>query len=171
MFDEVRTQAADESRRASESLPGLFSRIWRCQMASGPIDQVLAGYRAAVGAKDVDAFVALYDDEVEVFDTWGVWSHKGSVAWRAVATDWFGSLGDETVEVEFQEVSTTAGDEVAGLNAFIVYKGISTAGEVLRSMSNRFTWVLKKSGSHWKIVHEHSSAPVDPESGKVILQR
>jgi len=39
------------------------------------------------------------------------------------------------------------------------------------AMLNRLTWVLKPHGGGWKIVHEHTSAPVDGESMKVILQR
>jgi ketosteroid isomerase-like protein len=47
-----------------------------------PIIQVLDSYKAAVKAKDVDAFVALYDQDVRVFDLWGVWSYQGVEAWR-----------------------------------------------------------------------------------------
>lgn len=35
-----------------------------------PVIQVLDAYKAAVAAKDVDAFVALYDQDVRVFDLW-----------------------------------------------------------------------------------------------------
>ena len=38
-------------------------------------------------------------------------------------------------------------------------------------MQNRLTWVLKQKDGAWKIVHEHTSAPVDFETAKVILQR
>jgi ketosteroid isomerase-like protein len=39
-------------------------------------------------------------------------------------------------------------------------------------MSNRLTWGLEKSvEGGWKVVHEHSSAPVDFETGRVQLER
>jgi hypothetical protein len=38
-------------------------------------------------------------------------------------------------------------------------------------MDNRLTGALTPHGSTWKIVHEHSSAPVDPETLQVLLQR
>ncbi|CAB3778191.1 hypothetical protein LMG28614_00563 [Paraburkholderia ultramafica] len=41
-----------------------------------PILLVLDRYKAAVFAKDVDSFVALYDGDVLVFDMWGVWSSE-----------------------------------------------------------------------------------------------
>ncbi|HEU5476533.1 MAG TPA: nuclear transport factor 2 family protein [Gaiellaceae bacterium] len=87
-------------------------------------------------------------------------------------SEWFGSLGDdEVVEVEFDEVRTQAGDEVAAVSAFITFRALSPQGDELRSMNNRLTWVLRKDGDGaWKIVHEHTSAPAGDE-GKVKLRR
>lgn len=39
-------------------------------------------YRSAVLAKNVDTFMHLYDPDVRVFDTWGIWSYEGAGAWR-----------------------------------------------------------------------------------------
>jgi uncharacterized protein (TIGR02246 family) len=136
------------------------------------IEQVLEGYVAAVRAKDVDGFVALYADDVRVFDMWGRWSYDGADAWRGMAEEWFGSLGEEQVAVEFDDVQTVVGDEVAGVHAFVTYKGLSAEGAELRAMNNRLTWALQKTAADgWKIVHEHSSAPTDFDTGKVLLKR
>ena len=49
---------------------------------------------------------------------------------------------------------------------------VEREGKELRSMDNRITWVLRKnSEGAWKIVHEHTSAPVDFETGKATLRR
>src|SRR6266571_601470 len=136
------------------------------------IEQLLEEYAESVRAKDVDRFVALYDDEVRVFDMWGRWSYDGVAAWREMAVEWFGSLGSEEVAVEFEEVQTVVGDEVAVADAFVTYKALSAEGDELRAMNNRLTWALRKrSDGTWKVVHEHSSAPADFETGKVQLQR
>jgi len=136
------------------------------------IEQLLEEYAESVRAKDVDRFVALYDDEVRVFDMWGRWSYDGVAAWREMAVEWFGSLGSEEVAVEFEEVQTVVGDEVAVADAFVTYRGLSAEGDELRAMNNRLTWALRKrSDGTWKVVHEHSSAPADFETGKVQLQR
>ena len=50
-----------------------------------PATEVLSAYAAAVNAKDVEAFVALYDEDVHVYDTWGTWEYNGIEAWRAMA--------------------------------------------------------------------------------------
>jgi uncharacterized protein (TIGR02246 family) len=136
------------------------------------VEQVLAGYATAVRATDVDGFVALYAADARVFDMWGRWSYEGADAWRGMAEEWFGSLGDEQVAVEFDNVETVTGADLAIAHAFVTYKGLSAEGVELRAMNNRLTWGLQKTADGgWKIVHEHSSAPANLDTGKVQLQR
>ena len=136
-----------------------------------PVLQILDAYKAAVYAKDVDAFVALYDQDVCVFDMWGEWSYSGVEAWRGMVANWFGSLGSERVAVDFAEVQPIMVQEVAVIHAFVTYKGLSAEGEELRAMQNRLTLALEHKNGIWKIVHEHSSAPIDFETLKVVLER
>lgn len=139
---------------------------------SNPIEQALEEYAAAVRAKDADRFVALYRSDVRVFDMWRRWSYDGAEAWRGMATEWFSSLGTEHVQVEFTDVETVIGDEVAVAHAFVTYQGLAGDGTELRAMNNRLTWALTKTADDsWKVVHEHSSAPADFETGKVELHR
>jgi uncharacterized protein (TIGR02246 family) len=135
------------------------------------VESLLDAYRDAVDAKDVDAFVAIFADDVLVFDMWGTWSHDGIDAWREMAEGWFGSLGDERVRVDFDDVQTTVGEDVAVLSAFVTFAGLSADGEELRSMNNRLTWGLRTVDGTWKVVHEHTSAPVEIATGKVDLRR
>jgi ketosteroid isomerase-like protein len=108
---------------------------------------------------------------VRVFDMWGTWSHDGIESWREMVVGWFGSLGDELVRVEFDDVRTIAGDDVAVLSAFVTFAGLSADGVELRSLNNRLTWGLRKTDGTWKVVHEHTSAPVEMATGKVTLKR
>jgi uncharacterized protein (TIGR02246 family) len=136
-----------------------------------PILRMLDAYKAAVHAKDVDAFMALFDDDVRIFDMWGRWSYDGAAAWRAMAADWFGSLGGERVAVDFDEVQTLVAGDLAVASAFVTFTGLSADGRKLRSLNNRLTWALRLQAGTWKVVHEHTSAPVAHETGKVTLQR
>ena len=88
------------------------------------VREVLDRYRDAVLAKDVEAFVALYDADVRVFDTWGAWSYRGVEAWQRVGTEWFGSLGEERVEVAFSDVGIVVKTDLAALHAFVRYGAI-----------------------------------------------
>jgi len=135
-----------------------------------PILQMLRSYKEAVLAKDVDAFVRLYDDDVQVFDMWGSWSIRGIEAWREMATSWFSSLGAERVIVGFAEAHTTHIGELAVGHAVLTYTAVSPEGNELRSLNNRITLALKHVGGSWKIFHEHTSAPIDGQSTKAILQ-
>ena len=101
------------------------------------MEEMLDKYAAAVRAKDVDAFVALYADDVRTFDLWSVWSYDGKPALREMVEEWFGSLGTDTVAVEFSEVRFETGDDVAAVSAFTTYRGLSAEGEELRSMNNQ----------------------------------
>ncbi|MCW3477956.1 nuclear transport factor 2 family protein [Neisseriaceae bacterium JH1-16] len=136
---------------------------------TAPFETMLAAYRAAVLAKDVDAFVALYDEDVRVFDMWGSWSLRGTAAWRAMTADWFGSLGDERVLVVAYEVESTVAGEMAIGHAILSYAAVDAEGRTLRSLNNRITMALRRSDGAWKIIHEHTSAPVDHQSLKAIL--
>lgn len=136
------------------------------------MEEMLAAYAAAVRAKDVDAFLSLYADGVRTFDLWSVWSYDGKPALREMVEEWFGSSQTaDVVAVEFDEVRSEPGDDVAAVSAFTTFRGLSAEGEELRSMNNRLTWVLRKGDDGtWKIVHEHTSAPAGDE-GKVLLRR
>jgi uncharacterized protein (TIGR02246 family) len=136
------------------------------------MEEMLDKYAAAVRAKDVDAFLALYADDVRTFDLWQEWTYDGKDALRGMVEEWFGSLpDDEEVAVRFDEVRTQAGSDVAAVSAFTTFAAVSPDGEELRSMNNRLTWVLRKNADGaWKIAHEHTSAPAG-EEGKVQLSR
>ena len=133
---------------------------------------MLERYAAAVRAKDVDAFVGLYADDVRTFDLWSVWSYDGKDAFRGMVSEWFGSLEDhEVVAVAFDDVRTQEGPDVGAISAFTTYAAVAPDGTELRSMNNRLTWVLRKDADgEWKIAHEHTSAPAGDE-GKVQLRR
>ena len=136
------------------------------------MEQMLDSYAAAVRAKDVDAFVGLYADDVRTFDLWSEWSYDGKPAFREMVTEWFGSLpDDEVVAVEFDEIRTQAGEDVAAVSAFTTFAAVAADGTELRSMNNRLTWILRKDADGaWRIAHEHTSAPAGDE-GKVQLRR
>ena len=135
------------------------------------IARILASYGAAVLAKDVDAFMRLYDPAVRVFDAWGVWSYEGAAAWQLSVEGWFTSLGTDKVKVSFDDVQSTLGQELALVSAIVTYAAISAQGSAVRAMQNRISWVLRRSGHVLRIVHEHTSAPMGYEDTKAILQR
>ncbi|HEU4779872.1 MAG TPA: nuclear transport factor 2 family protein [Steroidobacteraceae bacterium] len=136
-----------------------------------PVREAFARYSAAARDKDVNAFVALYDEDVHVFDMWNSWELLGIHAWRNMASGWFSSLGDERVVVTASDiVSTTKGDLAVG-HATLTYTAVSVDGKELRSLDNRITIALRRTGDDWKIFHEHTSGPIDHQSMKGVIMR
>ena len=135
-----------------------------------PVRQALAAYQAAVLAKDVDAFVAIYADDARIFELWGTWEHD-IASWREMAKGWFAFLGDERSVVEAHDVRTQVSGDMALLTASLTYRAVDASGQALRSLDNRLSWVLRERGGRWFVVHEHTSVPLAHDGGKGIFKR
>jgi uncharacterized protein (TIGR02246 family) len=135
------------------------------------VGELLENYKAAVYAKDVEAFVALFDQDTRIFDLWVEWSYDGIDSWRGMVAQWFGSLNSERDVVDFDDVRTTVSGDLAVVHAFVRFAAISVGGKELRSMQERLTWTLVQKSGVWKIAHQHTSGPIDFKTMKVILQR
>jgi ketosteroid isomerase-like protein len=128
-------------------------------------------YKSSVLNKQADKLMHLYDEGIIAFDMWGRWSYVGGGPWREMNEEWLDSLGPETVFVEFDDINVVYGAEVSAVYATVSYKAVSEKGQILRSMQNRLTWVARQKNGAWKIVHQHTSAPIDPEKFSPILHR
>ena len=135
------------------------------------VEALFETYKNAVFQKDVEAFAALFDEKVRVFDMWVLWTYDGLTAWREMAKEWFGSLGADQVVVTFDDIQIEAAGDLATATAFVRFAAISEKGEALRYLENRLTWVARKKGGSWVIIHQHTSSPIDFETMKVILKR
>jgi len=135
------------------------------------IESLLEIYKNAVFQKDVEAYTSIFDEKVRVFDMWEKWSCDGLDGWREMAKGWFASLGTDRDVVTFDNIQIQATDELATATAFVRFTAVSEKGEELRYLENRLTWVARKKDGTWKVIHQHTSGPVDFETMKVILKR
>jgi uncharacterized protein (TIGR02246 family) len=134
------------------------------------IQSLFDRYKQAVYQKDADAFLSLFDDNVRVFDMWA-WSYDGLPAWRKMVDGWFVNLGADRDVVTFDDIRIQQSGDMAVASTIARFAAVSEKGEEQRSLENRLTWVLQRKGGTWKIIHEHSSGPVDGSTMKVQLQR
>jgi uncharacterized protein (TIGR02246 family) len=141
------------------------------QRAMKEFESLFETYKNAVFQKDIEAFASIFSEEVRVFDMWGRWSYDGLAAWREMAEGWFASLGKDRDVITFDDIQIRTAGEMAVASAFVRYTAVSEKGEELRYLENRVTWVAGKKGEAWKIIHQHSSGPVDFNDMKVILKR
>ncbi len=126
-------------------------------------------YKDAAWRKDTKAMIDLYDEHVVIFDMWDQGHLTDSSAWKKIIIDWLGSLGDEKVKVEFEMVEIHQSDTVGFASALIQFQAISKKGTVLRSMKNRITLGFTKSEDGWKVIHQHTSAPISSNGLTAIL--
>ncbi len=139
--------------------------------ATDPVLEAFSRYSAAAYDKDVSAFVALYADDLHVFDMWNTWEVRGLARWREMAAGWFASLGDERVVVKANDVTSEVMGDLALGHATVTFTAISADGRELRSLDNRFTIALRRAGGAWKIFHEHTSGPITHQTLQGTIQR
>jgi len=128
-------------------------------------------YKNAVFQKDIEAFVSVFDDHVRVFDMWMQWEYKGLAAWRQMATGWFASLGADRDVVTFDDIQIQTTGQMTVITAVVKFAAVSGQGEELRYLQNRLTWVAVEKDGAWKIIHQHTSSPIDFDAMKVMLKR
>jgi len=120
-------------------------------------------YKQAAWDKDTESMINLYDENVLIYDMWAEGYQKGLAGWSAGINDWLGSLGEEKVKVTFEMIELQEASDLAFGSALITYQAISTENAVLRGMKNRLTVGFRKEQDEWKVIHQHTSAPIDSE--------
>jgi ketosteroid isomerase-like protein len=132
---------------------------------------MLTEYAAAARAKAPGRLAALYTADVRVFDAWDVWSLEGQPDWSRNLQDWLGSLGDQGVQVAFDEVRVADHGNAGSVSAIVTYSAVDASGQIAHAMQNRLSWFLTKMADGWVIAHEHTSAPIAFADQKAILRR
>jgi uncharacterized protein (TIGR02246 family) len=128
-------------------------------------------YTTAVFEKDLNTFISLYDEEVLVFDMWQQWSYAGLPAWKEMVSGWFAGLGSNRDVVTFNDTHMREENGLAVATAIVKFTAVSEKGEALRYLQNRLTWVIQKKDNDWKIIHQHTSSPIDFETMKAMLKK
>lgn len=136
------------------------------------VHDVLETYRTAIQEKDVEKLLSLYASEIHIYDCWESWEIKGIPSWKENVSNWFRGLreGSVLLEVTFDDVIIEKTATLAFVHCAVTYAGYQEeSGIQLQQTTNRFTYGLKKVTDSWAIVHEHSSLPIDFETGKGIF--
>jgi ketosteroid isomerase-like protein len=126
-------------------------------------------YQRSAWDKDISAMISLYDEHALIFDMWDQGYISNSSEWSKIIVDWLGSLGEEKVKVEFEMLKTHQSGDVGFASALIQFQAISGEGSVIRGMKNRISLGFSKSEDGWKVIHQHTSAPVSSDGLTAIL--
>ncbi|WP_394122061.1 YybH family protein [Planococcus donghaensis] len=133
------------------------------------VEDMLKNYKDAVHKKDAEKFLSAYADDVHIYDCWERWESKGISLWRESVVGWFNELNEDgySLNVDFNDVTIVENNDVAFVHCAVTYAAFKdNVEEKIRQMTNRFTFGLKKVNESWRIVHEHSSVPINKDTGK-----
>lgn len=125
-------------------------------------------YKQSAWEKNTESMIGLYDDNVVIFDMWEKGHQTGLTEWSLAIKDWLGSLGEEKVNVIFEMIEIHEGDTVGFGSAIITFQAISISNIIIRSMKNRITLGFIKNNDTWKVVHQHTSAPINSDLEAIL---
>jgi ketosteroid isomerase-like protein len=126
-------------------------------------------YQNEAWGKDAKSMINLYSEHAVIFDMWDQGYNSNSSEWKKIINDWLGSLEEEKVKVDFEMVKIHQSDNVGFASALIQFQAISITGAVLRRMKNRITLGFLKFEDGWKVIHQHTSAPISSNDLTAIL--
>lgn len=118
-------------------------------------------YKLSAWEKDADHMIELYDDNVVIFDMWEQGYQTGLNEWSIAIKNWLGSLGEEKVNVMFEMIEIHEGHNAGFGSALVTFQAIAIDNTIIRSMRNRITLGFIKKNDVWKVIHQHTSAPIN----------
>lgn len=130
-------------------------------MGNTGLQVVFDRYMAAVKASDAEALLALYDDDVHVFDMMEPFERHGRDSGREMMESWLGDK-NATQDCTIEDLSVIESGDLAAARAAVRY-GVTMADGTRHTMWNRATWTLRRFDGEWKIVTEHTSVPLGEE--------
>lgn len=122
------------------------------------IRQLVEGIAAGIRSKDLPKVMAVYAEDVVVYDVPPPLAHHGSAAVHRNMERWFGGF-EGPIGFEMRDVRIAAGPELALAHATHRVTGRTKAGVAI-DMWVRWTAGLRRIDGTWKIIHEHVSVPL-----------
>ena len=121
------------------------------------VQSVIDRYVEAVKASDAEALLALYGDDVHVYDLMAPFERHGKDSSRELIEAWLNGGGEQDCSVE--DIVVLEELDLAVARASIRY-GYTGEDGTKHNMWNRATWTFRRIDSEWKIVGEHTSVPL-----------
>jgi ketosteroid isomerase-like protein len=127
--------------------------------------RLIADQESAVRTKDVARIISHYAAEFAVFNVKPPFQIRGTEEWRRV---WETSLSHfpASFGTETRDLVITMSGGLAVAHYLSRFTGLP--GE---PMWIRITVVYKRMDGGWRIAHEHSSVPFDPETGRAVFEK
>ena len=121
----------------------------------------------AIRAMDLDGAMSIYAPDIVSFDIVPPLRHVGAEKKRKQWVDAF-AIYQPPLGYETHDVTIAVGDDVAFGHSLNRVSGTLKNGR-RSDFWVRWTACFRKINGNWRIAHDHVSVPVDPESGKALL--
>jgi ketosteroid isomerase-like protein len=128
---------------------------------------LLDRYVSAIRARDLDAITAHYSPDIVAFDAILQLQFRGLEAYRQHWQMCLESMHGE-MSFEIHELTLHAHGDLAFGHYLCRCGGTDEQGQAHGGWM-RVTAGFAKLGGDWKLLHEHFSAPFDPQSGKALF--
>jgi uncharacterized protein (TIGR02246 family) len=135
--------------------------------AEAQIRQMTDEFSAAVRARDLDRMLAPYAKDVVIFDAAPAALSIGLEQFRKHWQDFFDMLRGPIAH-DTRDMSVSIDGDLAVAHLLTHLSATQRNGAPL-DMWIRVTLALRKIGGTWRVTHEHSSVPFDPQSMKAAV--
>ncbi|HKT89431.1 MAG TPA: nuclear transport factor 2 family protein [Candidatus Sulfotelmatobacter sp.] len=128
-----------------------------------PIRELIANLYRAICRKDVDGILRHYSPDAVIFNVKPPYQMANDDRWRRV---WETSLAHfpAAFGAETRDMVVTLSGSLAVAHYLMRFTRLGSQNWL------RETVVFRKEQGSWKIIHEHSSIPFDPETSKVVFE-
>jgi ketosteroid isomerase-like protein len=125
-------------------------------------------FAEAIRGGDLEGLKPFYAPDVVSFD---VGPRLQDVGLEAKLNNWIAAFAvfQHPLHVEVRDITISVGDDVAFAHSFNRLSGTLNNGTTSAGFWVRATYCLRKINGNWLIAHDHASAPLDPASGKALL--
>ncbi len=132
------------------------------------IRQQIDNLAEAIRHADLEGLKPLYATDVVSFDAGPRLQDVGA---NAKFQNWIAAFGlfQHPLGFEVRDIAITVGGDVAFGHSFNRLSGTLNNGTRARGFWVRATYCLRRIDGRWLIAHDHVSAPLDPASGKALL--
>ncbi len=155
-------------------LPGTFGAIaiacavaLPAHAAGGPKAEIIALEHRCILAQNADQAMACFDQKnITLYDFMPPLKYSGQAAVKKDLEAFFNNARD--VKGEFMELDVVTDGRLGVANSLQHFTWKDKDGKELAG-NFRVTDCLHKVGGKWKIFHSHISVPVDPATGKAVM--
>lgn len=135
--------------------------------AEQEIRTALDSFLKTVSSKDVGAIMAFYAPDVVAYDAIAALQFKGA---KAYGDHWRQCLSMcSELSLEASDIHVATSGDLATMHYLHRCAGVDDKGEE-QACWMRATVIWRRQDGGWKIIHDHYSAPFDPESGQALME-